>query len=154
MKKNLLIMLYLFAFSCVYAQTDDSQKEEEMIYLKENIDVSFYFTTSASCELIDTLKKYLDDVAKYMKENPGHVLGITGHSDDQGTMAENHDRSIKRANAVVEYLVQKGISKARLLANGKGSIEPVASNKTEEGRRKNRRVDIRIVPSAQDLRRR
>ena len=151
MKRMIILLMYLIAFSCAYAQTADSPKENEMIYLKENIDVSFYYATSASCELVDTLKKYLDDVAKYMKENPGSVLGITGHSDDQGTMAENHERSVKRANAVVDYLVQQGVSKERLLANGKGSIEPVASNKTENGRRMNRRVDIRIVPAVQDL---
>jgi outer membrane protein OmpA-like peptidoglycan-associated protein len=124
------------------------------IELVENKDVSFEFATSASIELTREIKKHLNKVAVYMRENPGAVLGITGHSDDQGTMTENHERSVKRANAVVDYLVNKGIPKSRLLANGKGSIEPVASNKTEAGRRKNRRVDIRIVPSAQDLRRR
>ncbi|MFH1052080.1 MAG: OmpA family protein [bacterium] len=124
------------------------------IKLVENKDVSFEFATSASVEITRDLKKHLNQVAVYMQENPGAVLGITGHSDDQGTMGENHERSVKRANAVVEYLMKKGIPKARLLANGKGSIEPVASNKTESGRRKNRRVDVRIVPSAQDLRRR
>ncbi|ROL61538.1 OmpA family protein [Bacteroidetes/Chlorobi group bacterium ChocPot_Mid] len=124
------------------------------IKLVENTDVSFEYSSSSSVELTREVKQYLNKVAIYMQEHPGAVLGITGHSDDQGTMQENHERSVKRAEAVVEYLMKKGIPKGRLLASGKGSIEPVASNKTEAGRRKNRRVDIRIVPSAQDLRRR
>jgi len=124
------------------------------IQLVENKDVSFDFATSASVEITKEIKQYLNKVALYMRENPSAVLGITGHSDDQGTMDENHQRSVKRAEAVVEFLMKKGIPKGRLLANGKGSIEPIASNKTEAGRRKNRRVDIRIVPTPQDLRRR
>jgi outer membrane protein OmpA-like peptidoglycan-associated protein len=122
--------------------------------LKIDEDESFEFTTSESIDLTKELRYHLDQVAVYLKENPGAVLGITGHSDDQGTMRQNHERSVKRAEKVKAYLVRKGIEAGRLLANGKGSIEPIASNKTAAGRRKNRRVDVRIVPSAKNLRRR
>ncbi|MFC2130086.1 OmpA family protein [Bacteroidota bacterium] len=120
--------------------------------LVTNVDKSFGFTSSASTEISRDIRKYLDNVAVYMKENPAAVLGITGHSDDQGTFLQNDSRARNRAKAVADYLVKKGIRRSRLLANGKGSIEPIASNKTAAGRKKNRRVEIRIVPSAKDLR--
>ncbi len=108
---------------------------------------NFSFEKSSSTELSDDLKRYLDNVALYLKNNPGATLGITGHSDNQGTFEENDRRSKERAENVKKYLISKGINPNRLLATWKGSIEPVASNKTESGRKQNRRVEIKIVPA-------
>ena len=107
----------------------------------------FSFETSSSAELSTELKRYLDNVALYLKNNPGATLGITGHSDNQGTFEQNDQRAKERAENVKKYLISKGISPNRLLATGKGSIEPIASNKTEAGRKLNRRVEIKIVPA-------
>ncbi len=162
MKILFISLISLIIFSNIYAQTNDKQKAREipvdsmdskMLKNFENRDIPFEYPTSASVDIPEGLKKYLNKIVEYMKEYPGAVLGITGHSDDQGKMKENHERSLKRAQLVSDYMISKGIPSSRLLPVGKGSIEPIASNKTEEGRRKNRRVEIRIVPSANMKRR-
>jgi len=66
----------------------------------------------------------------------------TGHTDSIGTEAYNQKLSERRAAAVKEYLVSKGIPSAKITTIGKGKTQPVATNKTKEGRQKNRRVDI------------
>lgn len=126
-------------------------KKEKLV---EDVDKIFDYATSDGTDLARETRKYLDNVADYLKEHPGATLAITGHSDDQGTFEQNDQRARLRAQKAADYLMSKGIAKSRLLANGSGSIKPVASNKTEAGRRKNRRLEIRIVPSGQDARRR
>lgn len=120
--------------------------------LKTNVEVDYAFPYSSSTKLTPEIKKHLDQVSVYLKENPGVILSITGHSDNQGTFAQNDKRAKERAENVAKYLQKKGIRRQRLLPTGKGSIEPVASNKTAAGRRKNRRVVIEIIPPAKDER--
>ena len=69
----------------------------------------------------------------------------TGHTDSVGSDAYNQALSIRRANAVKNYLVSKGIAAERVYVEGKGEKQPVATNKTAEGRAKNRRVEIEVV---------
>jgi OOP family OmpA-OmpF porin len=66
----------------------------------------------------------------------------TGHTDSVGTDAYNQRLSERRAAAVKDYLVSKGIPASKITTIGKGESQPVATNKTAEGRQKNRRVDI------------
>ena len=73
------------------------------------------------------------------------IIAITAHSDNFGSFAQNETRSKERAEKIVDFLTKNGISKRRLLANYKGSLDPVSKNDTEEGRRKNRRVVIRAI---------
>ena len=71
---------------------------------------------------------------------------ITGHCADRGTVSSQQELSENRADAVAEYLVQLGIrDQYHVFTQGKGAREPVASNATEEGRIKNRRVEITIM---------
>jgi len=109
------------------------------------INKTFTFPSSEYTNLTNEIKKYLNEVVLFMKENPSVVIAITGHSDDFGTFIQNEARSRERAEKVVDFLTKSGISKRRLLANYKGSLDPVAKNDSEEGRRKNRRVVIRTV---------
>ena len=81
-------------------------------------------------------------VAKLMQENPDLAFEVQGHCDATGSDKVNDPLSQKRAEAIVAALVDQGIASARLTAVGKGSHEPVADNKTEEGRAKNRRVEF------------
>ena len=67
---------------------------------------------------------------------------ISGHTDSIGTDAYNQKLSERRAAAVKDYLVSKGIASSKITTIGKGETQPVATNKTKEGRQKNRRVDI------------
>ena len=81
-------------------------------------------------------------IAKLMKENPGLEFEVQGHCDTSGSDKVNDPLSQKRAEAIVAALVDQGIASARLTAVGKGSHVPIASNSTEEGRAKNRRVEF------------
>ncbi|MBI2082994.1 MAG: OmpA family protein [Deltaproteobacteria bacterium] len=88
----------------------------------------------------------LDDVASTLKENPQvKKVQIEGHSDGGGKEAANLKSSIKRAEAVRQYLVDHGIEPERLTVKGFGSSQPVDSNDTDIGRAKNRRVEFNIL---------
>ena len=73
------------------------------------------------------------------------VIIAVGHTDSIGTDAYNQKLSVRRAEAVKAYLVSKGIEKNRVYTEGKGEKQPVADNKTADGRAKNRRVEIEVV---------
>jgi len=80
-------------------------------------------------------------VADYMKKYPNTTVVMEGHTDNVGDDAYNQELSQNRANSVKQYLVNNfGIKASRLTAIGYGESRPVASNDTEEGRQKNRRV--------------
>ena len=84
----------------------------------------------------------IQKVAEYMKKNPSVRFEVQGHTDNQGSDAVNDPLSQQRAEAVVKALEGLGVDGFNLRAVGKGSHEPVADNKTEEGRAKNRRVEF------------
>jgi outer membrane protein OmpA-like peptidoglycan-associated protein len=83
------------------------------------------------------------EIAKLLKENKTLMVYVVGHTDNVGTLDYNLKLSKARADAVVRELVTKyGVEAKRLKAHGVGSLAPVASNRTEEGRAKNRRVEV------------
>src|SRR5678815_317652 len=84
----------------------------------------------------------LNQVADALKTQAEHHFTVEGHTDNQGTDAINNDLSNRRANAVRDYLVVRGVAAAAITAHGVGSTRPVADNKTTEGRAMNRRVEI------------
>jgi len=89
----------------------------------------------------------LGEIAALLKANPGLKLYVVGHTDAVGAVAYNKDLSEKRAAAVVQWLVSKdGIARDRLVPAGVGPLAPVATNATEEGRAKNRRVELVVRP--------
>ena len=90
-------------------------------------------------------KKQLDDMAAKLKEINLEVVVAVGHTDSVGSDAYNQKLSVRRAEAVKAYLVTKGIEANRVYTEGKGKKQPVADNKTAEGRAKNRRVEIEVV---------
>ena len=90
-------------------------------------------------------KAKLDDLASKVKGINLEVIIAVGHTDSVGTDAYNQKLSVRRAEAVKAYLVSKGIEKNRVYTEGKGEKQPVADNKTKEGRAKNRRVEIEVV---------
>jgi OOP family OmpA-OmpF porin len=84
----------------------------------------------------------LEEIAKLLKQNPHLKLYVVGHTDNVGTLDANLKLSSDRAVAVVKALVGRGIDAARLKASGVGPYSPTTSNKTEEGKAKNRRVEL------------
>lgn len=87
----------------------------------------------------------LDRLVKLMKDVPGLKIELSGHTDNTGSAQGNIKLSQDRAQAVVNYLVSKGIAKNRMTAKGYGSSKPVASNDTADGRQQNRRTEFEIT---------
>ncbi|MES2714221.1 MAG: OmpA family protein [Pseudomonadota bacterium] len=90
-------------------------------------------------------KAKLDDLVGKTSAVALEVIIAVGHTDSAGTDAYNQKLSVARSEAVKAYLVGKGIEKNRVYTEGKGEKQPVADNKTAEGRAKNRRVEIEVV---------
>ena len=90
-------------------------------------------------------KAKLDELVTKTKDMNLEVIIAVGHTDSVGTDAYNQKLSVRRSEAVKAYLVSKGIEKNRVYTEGKGEKQPVADNKTAEGRAKNRRVEIEVV---------
>jgi OOP family OmpA-OmpF porin len=85
----------------------------------------------------------LDEVAAGILNAPGTTFEIGGHTDSRGSAASNRTLSQNRARAVVNYLVSKGVPRARLTAHGYGPDVPIGDNKDETGRAQNRRVEMK-----------
>ena len=90
-------------------------------------------------------KAKLDDLVSKMGGINLEVIIAVGHTDSDGSDAYNQKLSVRRSESVKAYLVSKGIEKNRVYTEGKGEKQPVADNKTKEGKKKNRRVEIEVV---------
>lgn len=109
--------------------------------LKLNIPNDISFDTG-SAAIKPQLRAVLDPFANSLRDDPTARLTIVGHTDNTGSDAINNPLSIERANSVRDYLVTRGVAGARVETVGRGDREPIASNATEAGRAKNRRVEI------------
>ena len=111
------------------------------VTLNENT-VNFDFN---SANLTTLAKSNLDKLVTVLKNNPDTNINIYGHTDSIGTDAVNLRISSQRAAAVKNYFVANGISASRMFTEGLGKSSPIASNDTDEGRAKNRRVEFAIT---------
>ena len=110
------------------------------IELNENVE----FKTN-SHELANVTDPVLDEVVQIMKAHPEMIrVRVEGHTDKSGRAKYNQGLSERRAKTVKEYLISHGIEASRLTSKGFGMTRPIATNKTEEGRARNRRVEIQI----------
>jgi len=127
----------------LYAQqtTDMSAVEKAIQETGKFVTNNILFETGKATLKPESMEE-IQKVAEYMKKNPSVRFEVQGHTDNQGSDAVNDPLSQQRAEAVVKALEGLGVDGFNLRAVGKGSHEPVADNKTEEGRAKNRRVEF------------
>ena len=102
-------------------------------------------TGSANPQLADSTKAYFTKVADFLKANSGSKVTVVGHTDSQGDATKNKELGLKRAEMLLQMLVDMGAPKEQIEASSEGEAKPIADNKTEAGRKKNRRVEIKPI---------
>ena len=109
--------------------------------LNNKVPASF---SKASASLNNIDKSVVKEIISFLEKNPNASVGVNGYASSEGTLDVNQKISQLRADVFKKYLISKGISDKRIIATGKGIDNPVASNDTEEGRKKNRRIEIAL----------
>ena len=109
--------------------------------LKLDIPSDISFDTGRS-EIKGNFAPVLDRFAAGLRDNPNTDVHIVGHTDSTGSDAINNPLSVDRATSTRNYLTARGVSGSRIDTEGRGSYQPIASNNTEDGRARNRRVEI------------
>ena len=104
----------------------------------------------ASAALKPEFRMTLDSIARSMSQYPNSLIDVYGHTDSTGSDPYNQTLSENRARTVANYLATQGVSATRIRSQGFGETMPIADNMTDEGRRRNRRVEIKIVPISQE----
>jgi outer membrane protein OmpA-like peptidoglycan-associated protein len=102
------------------------------------------FFSTGSAQLIANSYKPLGEMVKILQDDPNLKLDVEGYTDNVGSEAVNQALSEKRAYAVMQYFISKGINADRLHAAGYGLSKPIADNKTAKGRAMNRRVELKL----------
>lgn len=122
------------------SQTADNQ-------LKLNIpsDISF---DSGRSNIKPNLQPILNQFAQGLSSQPNTEIRIVGHTDSTGSDAINNPLSLDRANSARDYLVARGVDARRITTDGRGSHQPIADNSTENGRARNRRIEIFLAERA------
>lgn len=116
--------------------------------LKLDIPSDISFATGRS-DVNSSFAPILNQFATSLNQNPVTTVTIIGHTDSTGSDAINNPLSIDRANSTRNYLVARGVASNRVATDGRGSREPIADNNTNEGRAKNRRVEIYVAEPVQ-----
>ncbi len=119
----------------------------ESLNLKPNTTIIFSngFFDFDSFKIKSKLEDKLGHLVEFLKNRKNLGIMIEGHTDSQGDEKYNYNLSINRAIAVKKHLVSKGISKSRIQVSGKGESEPIKANSTEDGRKFNRRIEVKLV---------
>lgn len=117
----------------------DKVREGSMVVLN-----NIFFDVDKA-ELKDKSTVELEKIVRFMTENPGVRIQISGHTDNTGSADHNRQLSLRRATAVYNYLVKRGIKEGRVKYFGYGADKPIADNATAEGRQLNRRIEFSIV---------
>ena len=112
--------------------------------LEANIKLDHVQFKTGTAVLSADSRNILNHVADVLKQNPHLNFEVAGHTDSTGNYQANVNLSQQRANSVRDYLISHGVAASRLSAKGYGPDKPVASNDSREGRRMNRRVELRL----------
>ncbi len=119
-----------------------SQTADNRLKLDIPSDVSFDVGRSA---IKPNFAPVLNQFATSLNQNNVTTVTIIGHTDNTGSDAINNPLSVDRADAARDYLVSRGVARTRIMTDGRGSREPIADNSTQQGRDKNRRVEIYVA---------
>jgi OOP family OmpA-OmpF porin len=135
------------AYSLVVLEKEAMKQEIEASEMFKEISASGHialyinFETGKS-DIKSDSQKTIDQIAQMLKDNAGLKVSIEGHTDNVGNAASNQTLSDNRAKAVMNAVIAKGIDKGRLSSKGLGATKPIEDNGTEDGKAKNRRVEI------------
>ena len=122
-----------------------SQTQDNRLKLDIPSDVSFDVGRAA---IKSNFAPVLSNFATSLNQNPITTITIVGHTDSTGSDAINNPLSMDRANSARDFLVGRGVAAQRVATDGRGAREPIADNGTQQGRDKNRRVEIYVAESA------
>ena len=142
---------YLFhSLNFDYTSSSDFNPFQLDVYLKpiqskQEATLSNIFFESGSFTLLDKSKYELDQLIELLNDNPNVRVELSGHTDNVGGANSNLKLSQDRAKSVVNYLTAHGIAATRMISKGYGQTRPIADNKIESGRRRNRRIDIKVL---------
>ena len=140
-----VILIDIFLEKPVIAHKEESLIKEEQIKVGTSIVLrNIYFDFDKATLRPQSIEE-LDKLYDFLINNPTAIVEVSAHTDKIGSYEYNIKLSKKRAQAVVDYLIAKGIEPNRLIAKGYGYTKPIATNLTEAGRQLNRRVEFKIV---------
>ena len=140
-------LFYSDNFSLTTKSSDSTEKNIALQPIEVNASVVLknIFFDFNKYEIKTNSQVELDKVVQLLNDNPTVKIQIAGHTDNIGSAADNLKLSENRAKAVIAYLSSKGIDPKRLSFKGYGATQPIADNKTEEGKALNRRTELKVV---------
>ncbi len=141
--------LYFLDILDLTSSTNDEQLQRDFYLKKVEVGTkvvldNIYFETGKAVLRSESFDA-LDQVLRFLENNPTMKLEISGHTDNTGSLRINQKLSRDRAKSVVDYLVSNGISADMLVYEGYADTQPVAPNNTSEGRERNRRVEFKVL---------
>ena len=116
----------------------------DIVKVGQPILLNVYFDTGSDSLLAESNEE-IERVFEILTEYPNMKIEIRGHTDNRGSFEYNTDLSERRATAVLNSLIEKGIDESRLSSKGYGYSQPIATNETPEGRAKNRRTEFVVI---------
>jgi len=119
-----------------------SQTSDNRLKMEIPSDISF---DTNRADIKSNFRPILDRFASTLNENPATTVTIIGHTDSTGSDSINQPLSVERASHTRDYLSTKGVSPTRIVVEGRGAREPIASNDDNSGRARNRRVEIYVA---------
>jgi outer membrane protein OmpA-like peptidoglycan-associated protein len=122
------------------------KEENGQVYLIMPGNITF---DSNEAYIKQSFQPVLVSIAKVLSEYNQTLVQVNGYTDNTGSASINNPLSAKRANAVADFLKVQGVASSRIIANGYGSANPIASNDTAAGREQNRRVEIVLINNQQ-----
>ncbi|MGY5540879.1 OmpA family protein [Vibrio brasiliensis] len=127
-----------------------SNEEPKKYITLYRTDSGDYLFESNSTYIGDAYKGVLSDISNLLIDNQDSMVFVVGHADSIGSVTQNQKLSEKRAELVAQQLIKRGVDKSRIKTKGAGEKEPISDNHTPEGRAKNRRVEVIVVPNSSE----